>query len=238
MPEALSDDAGPYQHNWALLAPYNNIMTGWAMPPNDIGMGRPDRSLGAPPRRALRRATRSRPGPGKCWNEPDGHYWKGTIPEFCAMYDATVAAVQPRPARGPRRRPAHLRRLQQREGADIPARLPPARESTPASPLDFVGFHAKGQPQVSRRPRAHGARTSSSSTSTPTSRSSTNSPSSRASAGGDRRVRSRGLRRLLGPRPSAERLPQRAALRRLSRRDILRTYELSRSAPASRSRAR
>ena len=54
MPEALSDDPGPYQHSWALLAPYNNIMTGWAIAAQrHRQVGRADRSLGAPSRRAL-----------------------------------------------------------------------------------------------------------------------------------------------------------------------------------------
>ena len=32
--------------------------------------------------------------PWEVWNEPDGHYWTGTIAEFCAMYDVTAAAIK------------------------------------------------------------------------------------------------------------------------------------------------
>ena len=31
--------------------------------------------------------------PWEVWNEPDGHYWKGTVEEFCAMYAVTAKAM-------------------------------------------------------------------------------------------------------------------------------------------------
>jgi xylan 1,4-beta-xylosidase len=108
MPKDLSNDTGPYQHSWALLAPYNNIMTGWAVPPKD--MKKWGDLIEAWARHLCDRYGTDKVAtwPWECWNEPDGHYWKGTIPEYCAMYDATVAAI--------------------REGTHIPTGLPAARD--------------------------------------------------------------------------------------------------------------
>ncbi len=35
MPEALSTQPQPYKHNWRPGAPYKEVFTGWAYPPND-----------------------------------------------------------------------------------------------------------------------------------------------------------------------------------------------------------
>ncbi len=147
MPEALSDDTGPYRHNWALLSPYNNIVTGWAMPPNDL------RKWGALVE-AWARHLCERYGtdtvatwPWECWNEPDGHYWKGTIPEFCAMYDATVAAVR-RVLPHARVGGPHTCGAHNNPKAQTFLRQFLQHVSDTGAPLDFVGFHAKGQPQL------------------------------------------------------------------------------------------
>jgi xylan 1,4-beta-xylosidase len=146
-PAALSDDPGPYQHDWALLSPYNNIMTGWASPPNDL------RKWGdlieAWARHLVERYGREHveTWPWECWNEPDGHYWKGTIPEYCAMYDATAAAIRrvlPRARVGG----PHTCGAFNNEKAQTFLRGFLRHVSDTGVPLDFVGFHAKGQPSV------------------------------------------------------------------------------------------
>lgn len=147
MPEALSDDPGPYQHNWALLSPYNNIMTGWAMPPNDIRKW--SDLVEAWARHLVDRYGRDKveTWPWECWNEPDGHYWKGTIPEYCAMYDATVAAVR-RVLPGARVGGPHTCGAHDNEKAQTFLRQFLQHVSDTGTPLDFVGFHAKGHPVV------------------------------------------------------------------------------------------
>jgi xylan 1,4-beta-xylosidase len=147
MPEALSDDTGPYRHSWALLAPYNDITTGWAMPPNDIG------KWGALIE-AWARHLCDRYGtevvatwPWECWNEPDGYYWKGTIAEFCAMYDATVAAIR-RVLPAARVGGPHTCGAHNNPKAQTFLRAFLQHVSDTGVPLDFVGFHAKGQPVV------------------------------------------------------------------------------------------
>jgi xylan 1,4-beta-xylosidase len=146
-PEALSDDPGPYQHSWALLAPYNNIMTGWAMPPNDLAKW--SGLIEAWARHLCGRygADKVATWPWECWNEPDGHYWKGTIPEYCAMYDATVAAIR-RVVPNARVGGPHTCGAHKNERAQTFLRQFLQHVSDTGTPLDFVGFHAKGHPFV------------------------------------------------------------------------------------------
>jgi xylan 1,4-beta-xylosidase len=147
MPEALSADPGPYRHNWALLSPYNNITTGWAVPPASLekwgGL------VEAWARHLVDRYGRNQveTWPWECWNEPDGHYWKGTIPEYCAMYDATVAAIR-RVLPNARVGGPHTCGVYNNEKAQTFLRTFLDHVVKTKSPLDFVGFHAKGQPVV------------------------------------------------------------------------------------------
>ena len=62
--------------------------------------------------------------PWEVWNEPDGHYWTGTIPEFCAMYDVTAAAIK-RALPGARVGGPHTCGASANpKAADLPARVP------------------------------------------------------------------------------------------------------------------
>jgi xylan 1,4-beta-xylosidase len=146
-PEALSDDTGPYQHNWALLAPYNDIMTGWASPPNDLVKW--TNLIEAWARHLVDRYGMEKVAtwPWECWNEPDGHYWKGTIPDYCAMYDATVEGVR-RVLPNARVGGPHTCGAFNNEKAQKFLRAFLKHVTDTGVPLDFVGFHAKGQPSV------------------------------------------------------------------------------------------
>jgi xylan 1,4-beta-xylosidase len=154
-PEALSSAAGPYQHNWSPADKYTTIVTGWAAPPNDL------RKWGDLVE-AWARHLADRYGhdvvegwPWEVWNEPDGHYWTGTIPEFCAMYDVTAAAIKCA-LPGARVGGPHTCGPADNEKAATFLRAflihclkgTNAATGTIGSPLDFVAFHAKGQPTV------------------------------------------------------------------------------------------
>ena len=76
-----------------------------------------------------------------------GHYWKGTIPEYCEMYDATVAAVR-RVLPSARVGGPHTCGAHKNEKAQTFLRAFLKHASDTGVPLDFVGFHAKGQPSV------------------------------------------------------------------------------------------
>ena len=93
-PEPLSDDPGPYRHQFRPEDKYATITTGWAAPPNDLG--RWSRLVEAWAQHLADRYGHARVSgwPWEVWNEPDGHYWTGTVAEFCAMYDVTAAAIR------------------------------------------------------------------------------------------------------------------------------------------------
>ena len=154
-PEALSDDPGPYRHNFSPADPYTTIITGWASPPNDLRKW--GKLVEAWAKHLVERYGRAKviDWPWEVWNEPDGHYWTGTIAEFCAMYDVTAAAIKrvlpearvggPHTC-GPADNP--------KAEAFLRAFLTHATRGTNAvtgkvgSVLDFVAFHAKGRPVV------------------------------------------------------------------------------------------
>lgn len=79
MPEALSDDPGPYKHHWEPADKYATIMTGWANPPNDLKKW--GALIEAWAQHLADRYGKEKVStwPWEVWNEPDGLYWKGTI---------------------------------------------------------------------------------------------------------------------------------------------------------------
>jgi xylan 1,4-beta-xylosidase len=150
MPKALSTGPGPYQHDF----PRTSITTGWAWPPKDYG--RWGELIEAVARHMLERygAERVAAWPWEVWNEPDGHYWRGEGEDFCRLHDVAAAAVRraipdvriggPHTC-GPidERAAGYLR--------DFLRHCPSGRNfatGETGTPLDFVAFHAKGQPEV------------------------------------------------------------------------------------------
>ncbi|UEG52503.1 beta-xylosidase [Mucilaginibacter daejeonensis] len=94
MPEALSIKPQPYQHQWRPGMDYNKIETGWAYPPKDY------KKWGELCYQWVRHCV-ARYGKKEVeswywevWNEPNGAYWKGTIPEFCKLYDYAADGVK------------------------------------------------------------------------------------------------------------------------------------------------
>jgi xylan 1,4-beta-xylosidase len=146
-PEALSDASGPYQHRWTPEDRYVSITTGWAAPPNDLDKW--GDLIHAWARHLAERYGEDRvtTWPWEVWNEPDGHYWTGTIPEFCAMYDVTAKAVQ-RALPGARVGGPHTCGAFGNPKAQNFLRQFLRHVIDNGSPLDFIGFHAKGQPVV------------------------------------------------------------------------------------------
>jgi xylan 1,4-beta-xylosidase len=146
-PQALSDATGPYQHSWALESVYKTITTGWAAPPSDlVKWGNLVE--------AWARHLADRYGhdvvsawPWEVWNEPDGNYWLGTIPQYCAMYDASARAVK-RALPNARIGGPHTCGPFGREKAGPFLREFLAYVVQQGSPIDFLAFHAKGRPVV------------------------------------------------------------------------------------------
>lgn len=154
MPEALSTNPQPYRHQWQPDQKYGDIFTGWTYPPKDY-----EKFANLVYEWVKHSVTRY----GKpeveswyweLWNEPDIPYWKGTTEEYIKLYDYTAAAVK---------------RALPTAKIGGPETTGPGSEKAAlflktflthivsgknyvtgkvGTPLDFITFHAKGQPRL------------------------------------------------------------------------------------------
>lgn len=154
MPKAMSTHPDPYEHQWQQGNKYFNISTGWAYPPKDY-----KKFAGLVYEWVKHSIARY----GKeeveswyweLWNEPNIGYWKGTTEEYIKLYDYTADAVK-------RALPTAM--------VGGPEVTGPAGEGAAkflrafldhivngknyvtgktGAPLDFITFHAKGEPTV------------------------------------------------------------------------------------------
>lgn len=154
MPEALSANPRPYRHEWGPDKPYNTIYTGWAHPPRDY------KKWAELVYQWVRHSV-ERYGEDEVaswywqpWNEPNIGYWQGTPEEFHKLYDYSADAVKralPRArvggphSTGPRGEQAaeFLRRF-----LEHVVRGKNHATGGTGSPIDYIGFHAKGRPEV------------------------------------------------------------------------------------------
>ncbi|KGO85455.1 beta-xylosidase [Flavobacterium rivuli WB 3.3-2 = DSM 21788] len=87
MPEALSSHPQPYRHYWKPGDPYTDIITGWAYPPKDYNKWR-DLVYEWVKHCVARYGKKEvESWYWEVWNEPNGHYWKGTQEDFFKLYD-------------------------------------------------------------------------------------------------------------------------------------------------------
>ena len=142
MPEALSTHPQPYRHTW----PDGGIDTGWAYPPKDYAKWTElVRQLAL---HAVERYGREEVESWywEVWNEPDIMYWHGTPDEYNRLYDASVAGVRlvlPKAMVGG---PATTGPASAKAAAFLKQFLEHCAGT--GTPLDFVSYHAKGQPRV------------------------------------------------------------------------------------------
>ena len=150
MPEALSINPEPYKHNWEPGNKYSNIFTGWAYPPKDykkwaaLVYAWVDHCVNRYGKKEVESWY------WELWNEPDIPYWKGTLKEYCKLYDYTSDAVK---------RALPTARI---GGADVTGGGNKFLDSflrhclydtnyvtgKIGSPLELVSFHAKGSPKL------------------------------------------------------------------------------------------
>lgn len=151
MPKALSTKPEPYKHDWSRGG---ELWTGWTYPPKDY-------KKWAELVYQLVIHAKERYGENEIktwlwqvWNEPDIGYWSGTFEEYCILYDYSVEAVK-------RACPDCI--------VGGPHTTGPGGESgnkflyaflkhclygtnyatgEKGSPLEYVAFHAKGQPEI------------------------------------------------------------------------------------------
>jgi xylan 1,4-beta-xylosidase len=150
MPEALSNHPHPYRHSW----PSGSLWTGWAYRPKDYQKWENLVYLWV--RHALKRYGEDevRSWKWEVWNEPDIGYWQGTWKEYYQLYDSAAHAVKrafpEAQVGGPDSTgPADARAADfLRQFLEHCARGTNLATGTNGAPLDFVSFHAKGNPSL------------------------------------------------------------------------------------------
>ncbi len=150
MPEALSTKPQPYRHTF----PNGPIWTGWAYPPKDY-------SRWAELVYQWVRHCRDRYGAREVaswywevWNEPDIGYWRGTPEKYFKLYDYAADAVK-------RALPEARIGGPHSTGPAAPEAAAFLRDflehvlrgknfvtGKTGAPLDYIGFHAKGNPRM------------------------------------------------------------------------------------------
>ncbi len=150
MPEALSTHPEPYQHSW----PKTKIAAGWAYPPKDY------RKWAELVHQWVRHAVLRYGEPEvnswywEVWNEPDIEYWQGTPAEYDQLYDYSADAVRRAAPHARVGGPASTGPAGKKAASFLQQFLEHCDEGVNAAtgksgaPLDFITYHAKGQPAM------------------------------------------------------------------------------------------
>lgn len=154
MPEALSRQPAPYRHFWKPGDNYNDIYTGWSYPPADYAKW--GELIYQWVRHSVEKYGRREVETWwwEVWNEPDISYWRGTPEEYMKLYDYAAdglkRALPTARIGGPHVTGPNGARTQQILRNFIEHCLRGTNYATgkTGSPLDYVGFHAKGAPRV------------------------------------------------------------------------------------------
>lgn len=154
MPEALSTNPQPYRHHWEPGKPYDEIYTGWAYPPKDYAKWA--ELVRQWVLHSIERYGREEvlTWYWELWNEPNIPYWKGTAEEYNKLYDYTADAVkralpQARVGGPATTGPASPQAAQYlRQFLEHCLRGKNHATGKIGSPLDFITYHAKGNPKV------------------------------------------------------------------------------------------
>jgi len=150
MPQALSIEPLPYQHEWRPGLRYTGITAGWAYPPKDYDKWR--ELVYQWVKHCVERYGQAEVEGWywEVWNEANGAYWKGTPEEFYKLHDYAVDAVRralptarvggPHTAgSGGSFMDGFLRHVVH-ERNYATGRI--------GTPTDFLAFHAKGLPTI------------------------------------------------------------------------------------------
>jgi xylan 1,4-beta-xylosidase len=150
MPEALSVKPEPYRHHWTPLAKYDDIYTGWAYPPKDWAKWE---------ELVYQWAKHSMEKYGKeevlkwywqTWNEPNIGYWRGSREEFFKLHDHAIRAVRraiPDAKVGGPDLAGGAGGDFLRAFLDHCVKGKNLATGETGTPIDFISFHAKGQPK-------------------------------------------------------------------------------------------
>ncbi len=154
MPEALSSKPEPYRHKWRPGAPYNEIFTGWAYPPEDYEKWA--ELIYKWVNHCIERYGKEEVETWlwETWNEPNIGYWQGSKEEYFKLYDYTVEAVKralpTAMVGGPHSTGPSWDQAEHflRDFLDHCTTGTNYKTGKKGTPIDFVGFHAKGRPEL------------------------------------------------------------------------------------------
>lgn len=150
MPQALSVKPEPYRHHWTPKAKYDEIYTGWAYPPKDYAKW--EELVYQWAKHCVEKYGEKEVlhWYWQTWNEPNIGYWRGTRDEFYQLHDHAIRAVRRAIPKAKVGGPD----LAGGKGGDYLEKfLQHCLEGTnkatgeKGTPLDFISFHAKGNPK-------------------------------------------------------------------------------------------
>ena len=150
MPKDLSSKPDPYDHTWSKGG---NLWTGWTYPPKDYSKWR--ELIYQWVKHSVERYGKQEVTTWlwEVWNEPDIPYWSGTFEEYCKMYDYAVdglkRACQECTIGGPHTTSPRSDKAHRFLTDFIEHCLRGKNYATgkTGTPLEYVGFHAKGSPE-------------------------------------------------------------------------------------------
>ncbi len=154
MPEALSSKPQPYRHYWTPNTPYNDIYVGWTHPPKDYNKWRElvYQWVKHSVERYGKREVES--WYWEVWNEPNIGYWSGTFEEYCKLYDYAADGLKKALPTARIGGPHSTDPSNQNANNFLRKFLTHVTEGSnyatgqKGSPIDYIGFHAKGAPRV------------------------------------------------------------------------------------------
>jgi xylan 1,4-beta-xylosidase len=154
MPEALSVKPQPYKHDWKPGVEYGRIYTGWAHPPKDYDKW--SELIYQWVKHSVDKYGRAEVESWwwEVWNEPDIGYWQSTPEEYFKLYDYAAhglkRALPTARIGGPHVTGPNGARTQKflRDFIEHCLRGTNFATGKVGTPLDYVGFHAKGAPRV------------------------------------------------------------------------------------------
>ncbi len=154
MPEALSVKPKPYRHYWQPGQDYKEIFTGWTYPPKDYTKWAEliyqwvTHAVGRYGRKEVESWY------WELWNEPNGGYWSGTVEEYCKLYDYSADAVKRALPTARVGGPHVTGPAGKGSAAFLKTFMTHCISGTnnvtgkTGTPLDFIAFHAKGNPRL------------------------------------------------------------------------------------------
>jgi xylan 1,4-beta-xylosidase len=154
MPEAMSTRPQPYKHHWKPGDNYNDIYTGWAYPPKDYKKWA--ELIYQWVQHSVKKYGKKEVESWywELWNEPNIGYWKGTTEEYIKLYDYSADAVKRALPTAKVGGPEVTGPAWDKSAVFLKTFLDHVTNGknyvtgATGSPIDFITYHAKGDPKV------------------------------------------------------------------------------------------